>query len=356
MEDFTRPAIEFFKKAKGEIAIVFGHDDDSIASSSVFFKLAKKLKLKPKLIVSFQNFEVDEKTAKKLEKFKNILITDIGDTPEERINKLSRKKLLLIVDHHLPKKYNCLYVNPRLVKKEIYMPASYISWLIYKQFFDSKEIEWIAAFGTLGDFGAEENKDLFLSLKKNFPELIGENKIKDRVLFERSLIGKIAKMIDACRIFEGLKGVKYASKVVANSKSYKDVLNDRKIRNLYKKLNTEFKKELKRLNKNKIEIDDFLIYEIKSKYNLKSSFASYLPKIFKNKIIFVAQKSNSYYEVSVRRGLKRKDDLSKIVSEITKSIRAKGGGHPTAAGMRVEDLKELIEFLKNKKKEKTLLC
>jgi nanoRNase/pAp phosphatase (c-di-AMP/oligoRNAs hydrolase) len=44
--------------------------------------------------------------------------------------------------------------------------------------------------------------------------------------------------------------------------------------------------------------------------------------------------------------------LAKLVKEISKNIRGKGGGHPTAAGMRIDDLKELVEFLKNKKRKK----
>jgi alanyl-tRNA synthetase len=237
------------------------------------------------------------------------------------------------------------------------MPTSYIAWLIYKEFFDDKEILWIAAFGTLGDFGAKSNRDLFLILRREYPKSIENTRIEDRELFEKSLLGKIAKMVDACRIFEGIKGVKYVTNIIANSESYKELLENRKINEIHKKLEITFKKELGKVKRRKIEIGEFLIYEIRSKYNLKSSLASYLPKIYQNKIIFIAQKSNEgYYEVSIRRGIKRRVNLSKLVEEISKNIRAKGGGHPTAAGMRVDDLNELIEFLKNKKRKSRLLC
>jgi single-stranded DNA-specific DHH superfamily exonuclease len=312
--------------------------------------------LKPELIVSFHNFEIDEKTEKKLQRFKNIIIVDIGDTPEERIDKLASSRNFLLIDHHPPKNYKCFYINPRIYDKNIYMPTSYVVWLIYKKFFDDKEIQWIAAFGTLGDFGAKSNKDLFTALRKSYPELIGNVKIEDRELFEKSLIGKIAKMVDSCRIFEGIKGVEYVTKIIANSKSYEDLLKDKKINQIYQKLEKAFKNELKKLKKRKIEIGEYIAYEIKSKLNLKSSLASYLPKVFPNKIIFVAQKSEEgYYEVSLRRGINRRVNLAKLVEEISRNIKAKGGGHPTAAGMRVDDLKELIEFLKNKKRKSRLL-
>jgi single-stranded DNA-specific DHH superfamily exonuclease len=357
MKNFIEPAIKFFKNINGNLAIAFGHDCDSIASASIIYKLTKKLKLKPKLVVSLHNFEIDEKTEKSLKNFENIVIVDIGDTPEERINKIASFKNLLIIDHHIPKNYNCYYVNPRLYNKNVYMPTSYIAWLIYKEFFDDNEILWIASFGTLGDFGAKNNKDLFKLLKKKNPELIGDCKIEDRELFEKSLTGKIAKMVDSCRIFEGIEGVKYVTNLIARSKSYEELLKDKKINQIYQKLERAFKNELKKLEKRKIEIGEFLVYEIKSKLNLKSSLASYLPKVFPNKIIFVAQKSEEgYYEVSVRRGINRKVNLAKLVEEISRNIKAKGGGHPTAAGMRVDDLKELIEFLKNKKRKSRLLC
>jgi single-stranded DNA-specific DHH superfamily exonuclease len=353
MKKFIKPAISFLKSVKGDLAIVLGHDCDSIASASIIYKLAKNLALKPKLIISLHNFEIDEKTENRIKKFENIAIVDIGDTPEERINKIASSKNLLIIDHHIPKNYNCYYVNPRLYNKNVYMPTSYISWLTYKEFFDDKDILWIAAFGTLGDFGAKYNKDLFKRLKEKNPELIGKVRIDDRELLEKSTIGKIAKMIDSHRIFEGIKGVEYITKLTANSTSYLDLLNDEKTNKIYEKLEKAFKNELEKLKERKIEIGEYLIYEIKSKINLKSSLSSYLPKIFPRKIIFVAQKSKEgYYEVSVRRGVKRKVNLAKLVEEISKNIRAKGGGHPTAAGMRIDDLKELIEFLKNKKRKK----
>jgi single-stranded DNA-specific DHH superfamily exonuclease len=350
MNKFIEPAIRFFKEIKGEFAIVFGHDCDSISSASIIYKLGKKIGLNPNLVISLHNFEVDEKTVKKLQNFENIVIVDIGDTPEERINNLATSKRILLIDHHLPKNYKCLYVNPRIYNKNVYMPASYISWLIYREFFEDKEIQWIAALGTLGDFGAKNNKDLFISLRKNYNKLIGNLRIDDRELFEKSLIGKIAKMVDSFRILGGVKGVEYVTNLIANSKSYDDLLKDKKVERVYKKVERIFEDEIKKMKKNKIEIGEFVIYEIKSKINLKSSLASYLPKIFTDKIIFVAQKSKEgYYEVSVRRGIKRKVNLTKVVEEVSKNIRAKGGGHPTASGMRVDDLKELIEFLKNKK-------
>jgi len=64
MEEFINPASQFFKKVKGKLAIVFGHDCDSIASASLIYKLTKKLGLNPELIVSLHNFEIDEKTEK----------------------------------------------------------------------------------------------------------------------------------------------------------------------------------------------------------------------------------------------------------------------------------------------------
>lgn len=350
MKDFIKPAIQFFKKIKGKLAIVFGHDCDSIASAAIVYRFAKKLNLKPKLIVSLHNFEVDEKTEKKLQKFKNIVVVDVGDTSEERINNLSSSRNLLIIDHHLPKNYNCFYVNPRLYDEKVYMPASYLSWLIYKRFFNDKEILWIAAFGTLADFGAKNNKDLFIELKKHYPELIWNAKIEDREILEKTLIGKIVKLIDACRIAEGINGVKSAIKIIISARNYEDVLKNKKINAIYKKVKRAFEKEIKNIEKRKIEISDFIVYEIKSKYNLKSSLASYLPKIYQKKIIFVAQKSSEgYYEVSVRRGIKRKVNLARLVEKISRKIKAKGGGHPTAAGMRVDNLEEFISFLKNEK-------
>lgn len=352
-DKLVEPAINFLKNAEREIAIIYGHDCDSIASASLIYKISRDLNVTGKLIVSEFNFEVDEKTIEVSKKYENVVIVDIGDTPEERIEKLSKVTKLLVIDHHIPKKYNCVYVNPREFKKNVYMPVSYINWLIYRKIFDDINVLWIAGFGTLGDFGAKYNKDLFLRIRKYKKELVGSLKIDDRVLMEKSLLGKITRMIDSCRIFGGIKGVEYAARVVAESESYNDVLLDKRINLYFRKLEREFEKEVKRVKENSVILGDFLIYELKSKCNLKSSLASYLPKLYKDKIIFIAQKNkHGFYEVSVRRGLNRKVDLSKLVKKICENTSAKGGGHPTAAGMRIDKIEEIFEFVKKQKKRK----
>ena len=349
MKGLIIPALEFLKNVDGKTAIVFGHDCDSISSASILFRVLNKLGKDVELKVSKFNFEVDEDTIKSLKNFENIVITDIGDTPERRINSIDKN--VLIIDHHFPKNYKCTYVNPRIFKKNIYMPASYITWLIYRSFFNDSEVDWIAGIGTLGDFGMKENPLLYFSIKENYPKLVDNFECEDRILIEKSQLGKLTKAIDSCRIFGNLNGVIYAAKKLAEFKNYKEVLKDRKILEYYKMLKFEFNKELNNLKNNAIIIGDFIIYEIKSKYNLKSSFASFLPSIYKNKIIFIAQKNKEgFYEVSVRRGLKRKEDLNKLVEEIKRNTSAQGGGHPTAAGMRIDSLEELIKFIKNKKK------
>ncbi|MEM5815059.1 MAG: DHHA1 domain-containing protein [Candidatus Aenigmatarchaeota archaeon] len=352
-EEMIKPAIDFIKKSKNDTAIILGHDCDSIASSSIIFKIFRKIGKKAKLIVSKFNFEVDEETVEKCKNFENIIIVDIGDTPEERINSLKNKKNILIIDHHPPKRYNCSYVNPRIFKKNAYIPTSYLSWLIYKKILkDDSEILWIAGFGTLGDFGAEKNKNLFRRIKKYEKTLVDNLKIKDRILIEKSLLGKITRMIDSCRIFGGIDGVKYIARLISQSKTYKDVLKDRRINYYFKKLKKEFKKEIKKIKKHALIINDYLLYELKTKYNLKSSLASFLPKIYKDKIILIAQKNKEgFFEISIRRGIERNDNLLKLVKEICKKISAKGGGHPTAAGMRIDKIEELIEFIKNKERK-----
>lgn len=355
-EKIIKDGVTFFKNAYGNIAIIYGHDCDSIASACIIFKLSKKLSLKPKLFLSKYNFEVDLNTLKKVKKYDNVVIVDIGDTPEDTINKFSESRNVLIIDHHLPKKYKTFYVNPRLLKKRVYMPASYVCWHIYKKFFDDREVLWIAGFGTLGDFGAKENKDLFLKIKKIDKNLINNLDVEDKILIDKSLLGKITKMVDSCRIFGGFDGIKYVSNLICSSESYDKLLKDKKINGFYKKLEKEIKKEISNISKNSIFIDKFLVYELKSKYNLKSSLASLLPRIYKDKIIFIAQKNREgFYEVSIRRGIKVKTNLSELVEKICKNTSGKGGGHPTAAGMRIDKLEELIEWLKKRKEKKKLL-
>jgi single-stranded DNA-specific DHH superfamily exonuclease len=128
-------------------------------------------------------------------------------------------------------------------------------------------------------------------------------------------------------------------------------MENKTLLNYYKLVKSEFEKTVKDFEKNKKIIDNVVLYEIKSPLKLKSGFASYVVRLFDDKIIAIYQKNGKNFSFSLRKGKNLNVDLDNFGKEVTRGIEnADGGGHPNAAGMNVpmKHLKSLIENMRLK--------
>ena len=335
---------------KSSATLVHGHDVDSICSAAIIYKLLQKLKIDTSNVVTESNYSFGIKDFEKVKKVdhKFVVILDIPVVGVDVLTQLTKFYKVMIIDHHKPKGYvRVCYINPRIYDDTIYAPTTYIAYKIYESFLNPKDILWIACIGVLGDHGVESCKDIFIKLRKMNPDLFGNSEITSESLFRNSKLGMLTRMIDAGRVVD-VKNVDKVFKIITTAKSYKDVERNSFIRKLFKSLELEFEKNLKEFEKNKKVFKTVVFYEIKSKYNLKSSFAGYVQTLFEDKVICVAQKFGEYYEVSLRKGEKLSVDLSKLAETLIEGLKdASGGGHPSASAVRFpsNEIKNFINKL-----------
>ena len=357
VQNLVDAAINYLKNIKpgDSVTIIHGHDNDSICSAAIMYKLIKQISKKdPKLFMTEENFSVNEVDAKKIVKTKSkfFIVLDLSEIRVDVETDLAKAGDVMIIDHHKPKGYaRSAYLNPRTYDKEIYLPTTYMCYKIFESYYDPKEIIWIAGVGTLSDMGMKYALDLFQKILLVEKDLVSGSKPVDEDLFDKSQLGKLAKILDSARVIKGVAGAQLALKVLLST-DYKDVLNkktadSKKLLTYFESVDKEFKKIVANFNKNKKEIKNFLIYEIKSKMNLKSPIASYLPKFFDDKILIIMQKENKMMNVSYRRGKKVNLDLSDLAQALVKDIpNSNGGGHPQAAGGGFP-AKYIKDFMKN---------
>jgi len=357
MKELIAPAVSFIKslKQKDRVVIVHGHDADSICSAAIIYKLIRnEKKITPIPQVSESNSHLKEETLGKIKKLKptHVIIVDIANIGVDIITKMRNFSQVMIIDHHVPKGYaKIIYVNPRMFDREIYLPATYVCYKIYEEFSNPKEIVWIAGIGNLGDMGLKNCPDLFNKIKSEYKELVDDFEVKDEILIEKSLLGKLTQIIDSGMIVKEKSGSVFALKVLIDVKKYKDVMENKTLLNYYKLVKSEFEKTVKDFEKNKKIIDNVVLYEIKSPLKLKSGFASYVGKLFDDKIIAIYQKDGEKFSFSLRKGKNMTIDLDNFGKEVTRGIEnADGGGHPNAAGMNVplKHIKSLIENMRLK--------
>lgn len=357
IEETIKPAIKFLEniKSKDKVAIVHGHDNDSICSATIIYKLLKTLyKIESNLIVSGLNSAVTEDVLDTIKKTKPayVIIVDISDVNVNIMTELRNISQVMIIDHHVPKGYvKITYVNPRIYDKEIYIPATYLCYKVYGDFLDPREILWIAGIGTLSDMGLKNCNDLYEQIKMEDKELVGNNENIDEILFENSLLGKLSKISDSARVVNGVEGSVIALNTLIKMENYQDVLKGKgeakKLLEWFAVAEKEFNRLVKDFEKRKKRIKKIILYEVKSKYNMKSPLATYLAKRLTNEILVIYQKSGKYIDVSFRRGKVCIVDLNQLASNsVTNMPDSNGGGHIQAAGCRFP-VKYLNKFLRN---------
>ncbi len=355
-------SINFIKKInpKKKVVIVYGHDNDTICSAVVIYKLLKKIyKINSSFFVTEDNFAVNEKDIDGIKK-KNpdyIIIVDIAHLSSKKVESFLSKKKTLIIDHHQPLKLKKItYSNPRDFDKMIYMPVSYITYKIYEKLGNIKDVAWIAAVGVLSDHGISNSKDLFDYIKKNHKDLLDtfdktKIKIVEEKLFNNSKIGLISIIFNSARVIAGKKGASKVLKILIKSDfpDYVLKIKNKDTKNLllwYSKVEKEFHRCVKDFKENKKIIKKKIIYyEINSKISIKSSLSGYLTQFYKKNIIIFSQKSGKYFSISFRRGKNNKTNLNKLAKKSIKGIpNANAGGHEAASGGKIPS-KYLSKFL-----------
>ena len=353
MAEVIKPALGFLRnvRPKDKVAIIFGHDADTVCSAAIMYKLLKKRGAKPVLVGSEENFTITKKTIAAVKKLKpsHIILVDIGDVSMQLMDELAKIGYVLNIDHHMPKAYTgIVYVNPRLSDKHAYIPATYLCYKIYEKFFNADEIQWIAGIGNLGDHAVTNCRDLFEKIKSDMPELIGDAELVDEALFDNSVLGKLTKMIDSARVVVGSKGSMKAVQVLLGAKKYSNVLENVQLKRWNKVSEAEFKRILADFWKTKRAMNGVVFYQIRSKYNFKSALAGYLQQFFEDKILAIGQKEGRMLDISLRRGTSVDTDLAELAIRIVADIPgSRGGGHEAASAVRMPagKVSKLLEIL-----------
>src|SRR3972149_10438232 len=104
MAEVIKPALGFLRnvRPKDKVAIIFGHDADTVCSAAIMYKLLKKRGAKPVLVGSEENFTITKKTIAAVKKLKpsHIILVDIGDVSMQLMDELAKIGYVLNIDHH----------------------------------------------------------------------------------------------------------------------------------------------------------------------------------------------------------------------------------------------------------------
>jgi len=294
-------------KPQERILLVFHQDVDGICSAAIAFFALQRLGLKPAAIsVDVENWKKILKIKKNFEK---LIFLDL-QIPEVEKN----KKKILIIDHHIPRIKTKNLINPRILNKKVYQPASYVAYKFFSNFVDIRDKEWIAVLGTIADYGFEDCRDL---LNKWI-------KVKKKENVWRTKFGKAAILLYNAAIEIGFEN---AFKILLKSKNLKSLSKNKKIKKANKRFEKYYKQKMKEFWKNveKIEKANLIFCVMKKlKKRVGSIIVTKLSRKYPDKTILLLTKKGKFYKIHARGG---KVNLGKLLEKM-----GVGGGHEKAAG------------------------
>lgn len=317
-------------KPKDKVLLVYDNDVDGVSSAAIALSGLKKLKIKNvKLFYKGRDVTTDLKDLTK--NFDKGIILDVPTPLIE--NELKKVKIdLLVIDHHIAtdvNSKNIVYINPRLKKKEIYQPVSYLTYKVFSKIIDIEDKEWLAVVGTVGDYGFEDCKDL---LKKYL-------KIKKKEEIWKTKLGKTAMVINSSI---AVLGSKETLEILTSTKGLEEFGKSRKVNFALKKFEEEFERTKIEFKENlEIYVDFKLIFsKIKTKFpRIGSTLSTYLATKHPSKFIIILEELNGKYKIHGRME-NGKVNVGKLLKKL-----CGGGGHREAGAGTIK--KEELNFFKS---------
>ena len=335
-----------------KIAIIHDSDPDGICSAVIISKAIEKIREKKidlRINQSINEHGLNIKTVEILKKnnINKVISTDLSlEEIPEMLKELEKFADVLIIDHHpiLSTNYTqrVFIFKPQLFCEGIEPPKYCSSKLVYDmclRVVDISDLDWISAVGVIADIATMAWPEFMTQVFKKY----NINKKKD---WFNSKLGRIAEYIVSTQSYD-LSKIQEAFDAVYNAKNPDDIIKSG-LKEYYKIVDAEIKDWVKNVNK-RAEIYkniDLIIYEIKSKYKIKSPISTIISFKYPNKTLITVDIDGDNVGVSARRQ-DRKIKTNEMILYAIKGLKeAYGGGHPPASGARLK--KEHYEIFKNK--------
>ena len=336
LEDIFRRAETFLGELgpKDKVALIHDSDPDGICSATVLLRSMKNLGMEPNLIIASSPDGV-KRDGVLVKGFNKIIILDLAPHLYTKSLEEGIKSGIsfLIFDHHMVYEMNSekiYYVNPRLFESTIYMPTSYLVFKYYQRLFDTKDLEWIAAIGTVADYGIKrETEDLLTKFltKKDYEDVW------------KSEFGKAAIKLNASI---SILGAKKCLQVMLKLKSFEKFNKVAEFKKAADKFESELKKRQAEVRR-KAEVhakEGLVISFVETKFDhIASTISSMMSREekYKGMTFLLFEKKGDVYKIHGR-SQEGRVDIGRLFEKL-----GIGGGHVQAGGASI-DASELPKF------------
>jgi len=321
-------------KPKDKITIIYDSDPDGICSAAITITALKKIGIR-NIFAASRSPDFLKKYGMKCSFSSKTIILDLStDLLKKDLQKMKdASKKFLILDHHVVWKIklrNVTYINPRMIKKEIYLPTSYLVFRYFSRRINLASLEWMAVLGTIADYGLRDTKDLIGKyLRKKDYENIWNSEYGKAGMIANSAIAII--------------GPEESLENLLRLKSFAQFKTNPAFRKAFRKFERELKKRKEEMIK-RMEVYPeiglrFTIISPRYFRRIASTLATRIGNKNKDSIFIILEKSGNLYRIHGR------STSSISIAKLFKKLGV-GGGHPAAGGGSIK-VKELQTFRKS---------
>lgn len=338
LENLFEKGTAFIRNINKEdkILVVYHKDVDGLVSAILLMKAFEKIGLKHSKVMASSNDEM-EKMIEEMRHFDRILVLDIDISFMKRELE-SLGKDIMIIDHHPPRAdlngKTIIYINPRLEVPKIYQPASYVIYKFLPGISDLSNEEWLAALGTVGDFGFEDCEDLV----RKYVDVKSKRELPNTSMWltVEKMIGVITEL-----------GFEKAFGLISSLDSLESLERNEEIGKIYEGYRKKLERYEEMFWKNAKKIDDahLIISELSTEHRTISSLLS--TKIsgrLPDKVVVIMRKVGGNYSVNARYNESEIHvgiEMGEIMERCAKGMNG-GGGHAHAAGATISADKRAI--------------
>src|SRR3989338_1330731 len=349
----------FFKslKSSDRIALLHDTDPDGTTSGKIIVEALKQIGCLTKLFLITErkeHFISDEKITLMKQHNINILITTdkTVDSGPEQIKKIEQFAHIVVFDHHIIEhdiaSEKTLFLKPQLlfdgVPPDRYCSAK-LSYDILSRVTNLAHLDWICAIGVIGDMAYPAWPEFMDSVYKKYNIKPQPNPIDTSLGMVTQLISFAESLGEAETCFNQMLQSNSIEQATKNLQQYSIVKQE-----LEHYINNA-EKVVEKYNNNQL-----IIYEINSKYKIKSMLSTALSqRLYPNKTLIIVQQIDNEMTISARR-----QDCTKNMNTLLKlalgSLNGNAGGHAPASGgsVFVEDYPEFKKRLIESERKKEI--
>ena len=269
-----------------------------------------------------------------------VIFLDLGvDQHPNVVKRLEKDCEILIIDHHNPFRdltdEHVLHFNPKF-KRNVYLPASYLVYWLCKPIVDLSDKLWIAIIGIVSDYQVQDLREFLLDCKKVYPEIEPTQPaiFKTRFGFASELLSYAKAYRMRCEELVEL---------LCSSDTLDDFLSNEELRKAFEKVQAEIDAILAQARSTPPISNRILLFELKTKFALRSIVATKLSIELPKLIVLVYERSRGRIKLSARTQMRM--NLLEFFRRGFQEIKFRSlGGHKNACGLEIDE-KDFDDFV-----------